>query len=765
MCVKGIIFDLDGVLVFTDHYHYLAWKRMADRLGVYFDETINNRLRGVSRMDSLDIILERYTGPGLGTGEKLALSEEKNGYYRELLQQMTPDSVTPQVRQTLAELRRRGYRLAIGSSSKNTRTILDNTNLLDAFDAISDGTNITRSKPDPEVFLKAAEFLGVEPEQCAVIEDAYAGIDAARAAGMIAVGIGDAATYVKANYKIRTLEELLSLFHERMSHMDLKAAPFCLSEEQLAWVKETLAGLSMKEKVGQLFCVMGGDYAPETLREMAASGKVGGVLFRPVRPGAEIKADFQALDAVSKVPLLKAANLEEGGSGGMSDGTLFGWPMLCAASDDPDMADKFGAVCGCEGASIGVNWTFSPVCDLDMNYLNPITNVRTFGSGLNRVKEFTARYMAAVHRCGVAACAKHFPGDGVDYRDQHLHPSVNSLSTERWYETYGAVYQNLIAGGLLSVMVGHIAQPNVAGDANPELSEAERYLPASLSKTLLTDVLRERLGFNGLITTDATIMGGYTMTMPRREAIPASIMAGCDMLVFSTDLEEDRGFLLDALADGRLTVERLDEAVGRVLALKAKVCFQPACMETVDAAKWHRECAVKAVTLVKNLQPEALPMTPERYPNIRLITLGKDEILDGSVAELAQKYLEKQGFEVELYDPFADDLHGTSRLTKDRLTLYFANYEQASNQTVVRINWCPKHALDMPRFIQDEVSVFVSLANPYHLQDVPRIKTYINAYTATKDTIQLAIDKLMGRSQFYGVSPVDPFCGLPDTRL
>lgn len=156
--IKGIIFDLDGVIVFTDHYHYLAWKRMADRLGVYFDETINNRLRGVSRMASLEIILERYTGPALSPEDKLQLTEEKNGYYRALLQEMTPDSVTPQVRQTLAELRKRGYKLSIGSSSKNTRTILERTALLDAFDAISDGTNITHSKPDPEVFLKLRPF-------------------------------------------------------------------------------------------------------------------------------------------------------------------------------------------------------------------------------------------------------------------------------------------------------------------------------------------------------------------------------------------------------------------------------------------------------------------------------------------------------------------------------------------------------------------------------------------------------------------------------
>lgn len=550
-----------------------------------------------------------------------------------------------------------------------------------------------------------------------------------------------------------------------MDMVELKKAPFFLTDEQAAWVETTLASLSAEEKAGQLFCVMGGDYAPEKLRELTAVGKLGGVLFRPVQTGAEIKAAFEALDQAAKVPLLKAANLEEGGSGGRSDGTLFGWPMLTAAADDVDMAGRFGLVCGAEGAEIGINWSFSPVCDLDRNPLNPITNVRTYGSDVERVKSFSAAYVKAMGSRGVAACAKHFPGDGVDYRDQHLHPSVNSLPAKEWYATYGAVYQNLIEKGLLSVMVGHIAQPNVAGEADPSLTETERYLPASLSKTLLTEVLRGRLGFRGLITTDATIMGGYTMAMERRKAIPTSIAAGCDMLVFTTDLEEDLGYILQGLEDGLLTMERLDEAVRRVLALKAKVCFDRPKPQPVPAAQWHRECADRAITLVKNLRPDALPMTPKRYPRIRLVTLGKDDILDGSVRALARDYLAAQGFEVQLYDPFADDLHGTSHLTKDRLTLYVANYEQASNQTVVRVNWCPKHALDIPRFVEEEPCVFVSLANPYHLQDVPRVKTYINAYTATQDTIRLTIDKLMGRSEFLGISPIDPFCGLPDTRL
>ncbi len=168
---------------------------------------------------------------------------------------------------------------------------------------------------------------------------------------------------------------------------------------------------------------------------------------------------------------------------------------------------------------------------------------------------------------------------------------------------------------------------------------------------------------------------------------------------------------------------------------------------------------------MKQLQPEALPMTPQRYPHILLMPLGKDAIRDGSVTQIASSYLEQQGFQVTVYDWQADELHGTSHLPKDRLTLYLANFEQYSNQTTIRIPWSPKHALNVPRFCHEEVSVFVSLANPYHLQDVPRVKTYINAYTATRDTITLTIDKLMGRSPFQGISPVDPFCGLPDTRL
>lgn len=211
MSLKAAIFDLDGVIVFTDKFHYQAWKKMADSMGIYFDEEINNRLRGVSRMDSLEIILERYEGEPLSQEKKAALAAEKNETYRDLLKTMTPADVSKEVRDTLAELRKRGYGIALGSSSKNAKFILERVELLDAFDKISDGNNITKSKPDPEVFEKAAEFLGEKPEDCLVVEDAEAGIDAGIAGGMKTAAIGDAVNCGKADYTLQTFSDLLTI--------------------------------------------------------------------------------------------------------------------------------------------------------------------------------------------------------------------------------------------------------------------------------------------------------------------------------------------------------------------------------------------------------------------------------------------------------------------------------------------------------------------------------------------------------------------------
>ena len=210
MELKAIIFDLDGVICHTDEYHYLAWKSMADSMNIPFDRQVNNRLRGVSRMASLEIILEKYTGE-LSQAEKEELAEQKNELYKQSLKQMSPADLSEEVKTTLDTLRQRGYKLAIGSSSKNAQFILQQLGLAGYFDAISDGNNITRSKPDPEVFVKAAQLLCVPPEECLVVEDAVSGAQAGHAGGMQVACVGDAAQEKAGDYNLTAFTQLLEV--------------------------------------------------------------------------------------------------------------------------------------------------------------------------------------------------------------------------------------------------------------------------------------------------------------------------------------------------------------------------------------------------------------------------------------------------------------------------------------------------------------------------------------------------------------------------
>lgn len=208
--IKAVIFDLDGVICSTDEQHYQGWQALADRLGIPFSREVNNRFRGVSRMACMDI-LEEIGGKRYSDEEKVAYATWKNDYYRQLLGEMSPKDLSEEVKSTLDELRTRGYILTIGSSSKNTKYILQRLGLEGYFDAISDGTNIVRSKPDPEVFLKSADFVSMPYEACLVVEDAISGVEAAHAAGMKAAAVGDAAENKVGDYIMETFSDLLKL--------------------------------------------------------------------------------------------------------------------------------------------------------------------------------------------------------------------------------------------------------------------------------------------------------------------------------------------------------------------------------------------------------------------------------------------------------------------------------------------------------------------------------------------------------------------------
>ena len=547
--------------------------------------------------------------------------------------------------------------------------------------------------------------------------------------------------------------------------MNLREKPFYLSQEEVLWVETTLASMDEREKAGQLFCVMGNSYSEEELDRLVTEYHIGAVLFRPL-PAEKLLADYRRLDALAKIPLLKAANLEEGGSGAITEGTLYAQPLTTSAAGDSRYAAELAEVCANEGRSVGINWSFSPVTDINLNFQNPITHIRSFGSDPDTVRDYSLAYIKALQAGGIAACAKHFPGDGVDFRDQHLHPSCNSLSAEEWYASFGRNYKALIDAGLMSFMVGHIMQPSVAREINPQIGD-DAYLPATLSRELLQGVLRGRLGFNGLISSDATIMRGFNQVMPRAKAIPAAIAAGCDMLVFNVDFYEDYAYMLAGLESGVLSAERLDEAVSRILALKAVTQrYTDLTQRAADNAEKSRACIDRGITLVKNLEA-VFPLTPEKYPEITLILHGKDKGFADKVGltDMVEEKLTAEGFRVRRFEKNVTAPAKTEGLSKKELFLHIARYGAESNNTSNSILWTQPHGQDAPRFVNEQTEIFVSFGYPFHLQDIPRIKTYINCYTGSRTAVELVVDKMMGRSEFTGISPVDPFCGLPDTRL
>ena len=566
--------------------------------------------------------------------------------------------------------------------------------------------------------------------------------------------------------------------------VDLKQKPYFLNDEQIKYIEDKINEMSIEDKIGQLCFVVGQDSNTVNLSEFTKKYRPGGIMYRPDK-AAKIKDEVSKIQKASDIPLFVAANLESGGNGIASEGTWLGTPMEMAATGDFQSAYQLGRISGYEAAQVGVNMSFAPIVDIDMNFKNPIMNVRTFGSDKNRVIGMSSAQAKGLEECGIIPVIKHFPGDGVDERDQHLLSSVNSLQADEWMESYGQIYRSLIEGGIPAVMIAHILQPAWERRLDPGISD-DRLRPASSSKLLIDGLLRDTLHFNGLTITDATPMIGYNAALPREELLPTTINAGIDMILFNKNIDEDYSFIRQAIEDGTLPMERVNEAVTRILATKlaqnvmdSKGNLLKKEPEKINLkSEEHEACAdriaKKAVTLVKD-RDGILPVTPEKYPRIRLYVLGDSDDggfkEGGHVTQEFKKRLEAEGFSVSLFDRGNLDFHevfeeGVCDM-KDKfdLALYVANVETASNQTTTRLDWIHLMAADAPWFMKSIPTVFISTANPYHLFDIPNVSTYINAYTGNRATIDAVMRKLTGREPFEGISPVDPFCGHFETRL
>lgn len=558
-----------------------------------------------------------------------------------------------------------------------------------------------------------------------------------------------------------------------------KENPFYLTEEQVQWVESTYDSMSLEEKIGQLFCPIVFTKDEKELKELVETKHIGGMLYRE-GPGEELRQSHKILQDASRIPLLTASNLEYGGNGSAIEGTYYGREMLAAATGDVERAYQLGKVSCSEGAAVGVNWSFAPVVDLDLNYHNPITNVRTFGSNLQTVIDMGKAYIRGAKEEGVATSVKHFPGDGVDERDQHLVTSVNALSCKEWNESYGKIYKEMIEAGTLTVMAAHIALP--AYEEYFDQKPCERILPATLSENLLKKLLREQLGFNGLIVTDATPMVGFCSAMDRATAVPLSIENGCDMFLFNRNMEEDFRLMREGYEKGILSDARLEEAVKRILATKAAMhlpekqekgqlvpdasALDILSCETYD--RWAKECADEGVTLVKDIQ-KLLPIDPKKHKRVLLELMG-DFPSNKRVCESFVRELEARGFEVTVYEPEGFEVMEDSvESFKSRydLIFYVGNIETASNKTVSRLNWHTMFGLgnNMPWMVHEMPALFVSVGSPYHLLDAPMIKTFVNGYCNSEYVIHAVVEKLCGDSEFKGKSPIDPFCGKLDLKL
>lgn len=577
--------------------------------------------------------------------------------------------------------------------------------------------------------------------------------------------------------------------------MDLKSTPFYLGDDDIKWVEDTLSGMSTDDKIKQLFVDMAAPVSAETIGYIVKERKIGGIRYMN-KPKEAVRENILAYQNASEIPLIVAANTDNGGNGAFIGGTEIGSPTKIAATNDERYAYELGKVCSIEARSVGCNTLFNPICDIHMNFRNPIIATRTYGNDAKMVARFSKAFLKGAHENHVACFCKHFPGDGVDERDQHLANSVNSLSVEEWDKTFGHVYKELIDAGVEGVMVGHIMLPAYERMIDPSL-KGRPCMPATLSEHLLKDLLREKLGFNGVTITDASHMLGLTGRMAREDLVPMSIACGCDMFLFYNEYEEDFQFVKKALEKGGLTYERLDEAVTRVLALKAHLGLHKGMEETsfdVIGKSEYRdvsdEIAKKGITLVKNNQSGVFPITKDRYKKILIVPHNSQNPFNLFTGGKSSKYydivkqeLEKNEFEVEVYTPALEKMSRASdeevkeimnklytskssiASLKEKYDLVIQMANIPGNSVVQRIDFAlTKGSIDIPWYVYEVPVIFVSVNCPFHLIDVPQVQTYINCYDGNENTMKALVEKLVGNDAFMGVSPVDAFCGIEDTR-
>ncbi len=570
--------------------------------------------------------------------------------------------------------------------------------------------------------------------------------------------------------------------------VDLRAKPYYLDDEGVKWVMDTIAGMTDEEKVGQLFVNMVSSDKPEDIRHVVETYHPGALRYRNM-PADRLWEQNNCFQKESRIPLLIASNCEAGGNGGVGGGTYISCGAATAASRDPECAYQAAKVGGIEAMAIGSNWNFAPIVDLLYNWRNTIVQLRSFNHDVDETIRYAKAFFRGERECDVATCIKHFPGDGLEENDQHLMMGLNDMDCETWMNTFGRVYKELIDDGVMTIMAGHIAQPAWQRALADGPVEDKDILPATQCRELISGLLKEKLGFNGLVVTDASHMIGMFASGPRSLVVPRAIAAGCDMFLFFNDMEEDFGYMMDGYRSGLITQERMQDALMRILGVKAAIglhkkqaagtLMPPKEGIKVVGCEEHRAiaaaCADKAITLVKDTQGY-LPLDPAKSKKLRIVYLqGEGHVVAGKLEKpddtplknLIREELEKEGFAVTYADEPEVAAKGKGSMEEFKrecdAVLVISNQVGFAQQNSMRVKWILP--TDQPWYASQVPTVFISLNLANCLVDLTMSHCYINAYASSPEVVHALVEKLVGKSAFKGTPDENVWCERWDTKL
>lgn len=475
----------------------------------------------------------------------------------------------------------------------------------------------------------------------------------------------------------------------------------------------------------------------------------------------ELRGYVKELNARCSIPPLITSDFENGCGSMVKFLTPLPYMMGLGATDDAQTAYDYGKVTAIEARSIGANWTFSPVSDLNLNRRNPLVNNRALTDNTDLAVKLLPQIVKGMQENGLSACAKHFPGDGMDYRDQHIVTTYNDCSMEDWRATYGKVFSEMIATGVDSVMAGHIGLPAYQKELSESLGMP---LPATLSKELITDLLKGEMGFDGIVVTDALDMGGFKGWYPTHEqAEIESFKAGCDMMLWPSKNYADN--LEKAILSGEVPMERLDDAVTRILRVKERrglfeehreMFREISDEERQFIQEFQQRCTEQGITLIKN-RLSHFPLNLAKTPKIALFAVS-EYVPALQEARVLKEELEKRGFVIDYNEEGKISTDELNRAYAENDLVLWATFSRAyrpigfldyTSDRAMRIRsaFKPDHAIDKV--------VAVSFGSPYFGdQYFEKAQTYVNAYSMLSASVKAFVRAACGEIEFQGKSPV-----------